>query len=650
MAVVFPTVRYLLKTIVFCFTCFVIVSCSSSGNSQNTSIYLEMSSYPENGEVDFSYNSSIYLFFSEAVNEATISDNIFLYSDGISKVFSFDYFPDFNIIKIKPYSLDVDKTYELCVLSGLKAVSGKAFESDKSIIFSVSDALDVTAPEIIKSSPSNNEVGVAIDSVLEIIFSENIDPSFFDKANFSFKEDDVEKDFEFTYDFRSRTFRVTPHDGFEISADYIFSSNIKYCDYAGNESVDCISISFQVQLDGDIPYIVSVIPTDGSNSLSIKEQTFLIKFSERMDSGTITTNNIYLSQNGTLVDSSIEYLSDSYSVKLSPTGDLSLNTLYSLTITSWVKGKCGLSVTEKTFSYRTQKNESEYIIFYFDGNGNKMLYVPGKKYKSGLSDSSISSVEHGFYIAESELSYKTWRTVYLWAVEHGYEFSNAGREGSEAMPGTDPVETDDYPVSTISFRDAVVWCNAATAYYNANVGTTLTFVYCSDAAGTIPIKKSTAAKSFFLEPGGIDNPYITKGSGFRLPRSSEWNLASRYKSDLNNDGDIMDADEYYPFDYTCGSTGNSSYDFRIVSWFSENSSGTAHPIKQKAASAYNLYDMGGNLYEYAFDWAYTNVYQYIKGGAYNQNMSALKNETIHYQEPWYVSKINGMRIAISDCD
>ena len=86
-------------------------------------------------------------------------------------------------------------------------------------------------------------------------------------------------------------------------------------------------------------------------------------------------------------------------------------------------------------------------------------------------------------------------------------------------------------MTCVSWRDALVWCNAFTEYYNANngTGTDLEVVYCSDAAYKTPIRTSTSSSTVDLTDGSQDAPYVNASAkGFRLPKSMEYEFAARY--------------------------------------------------------------------------------------------------------------------------
>jgi len=117
-----------------------------------------------------------------------------------------------------------------------------------------------------------------------------------------------------------------------------------------------------------------------------------------------------------------------------------------------------------------------------------MVAVPGGTQQIfSLDYDEFSSTVTAFSLGKYEVTYELWHAVRTWATNNGYVIVNAGREGSNGTIGAVPTTAKFHPVSSVNWRDALVWCNA----YSELAGKTP--VYCSDAA--IPIKSSN--------PGGL---------------------------------------------------------------------------------------------------------------------------------------------------
>jgi formylglycine-generating enzyme required for sulfatase activity len=206
-----------------------------------------------------------------------------------------------------------------------------------------------------------------------------------------------------------------------------------------------------------------------------------------------------------------------------------------------------------------------------------------------------------FHISETEVRYELWYEVKKWGEGYGYKFVNEGKAGSSGSSGVEPIpaEDKDQPVTMVSWRDMVVWCNA----YSEMTGKEAVYY---DETGAILLRDATAGT-----PAGdtVDGATQQDRNGYRLPKEKEWEYAAR--------GGVPSSSEPWIYKYA----GTDAYTELVnFAWYNDNSGNTTHLVRQKLANSAGLYDMNGNVWEWCFDKIEGSSFHVMRGGCWDSDV------------------------------
>lgn len=283
-------------------------------------------------------NTGITIGFTKEMKASTLNESTFVVRNGAVAVEG-SYQASGRVFVFHPLTdLAANTTYTVEVTTGARGVSGDSLNAAFQWTFTTGNGSDATAPTIVNVSPSSGAVGVAANRSFTALFSEPLDGTTVTTSSFTLKKGGVPVAGSVSYGFNQATF--TPAARLDYSSEYTLTLTSDIKDLAGNALASVTSWSFTTGAapDNTPPAVLSVTPADGAVDVSI-HPSISVTLDEPLNSDTVTSSTVLLSQGGIAVPGTIAY--SGTTITFTPAFALSNSKVYRMTLQPVIKDLAG---------------------------------------------------------------------------------------------------------------------------------------------------------------------------------------------------------------------------------------------------------------------------------------------------------------------
>jgi tetrahydromethanopterin S-methyltransferase subunit B len=297
-----------------------------SFNTGSTPIVV--STDPANGATDVFLSKVVNATFSTAMDPSTLNPSTFTVKQGATIILGTISYSGL-VASFTPTVPFLPNTLYTCLITtGAKDVAGNAKASNYTWSFATS-----VLPIVTSTDPANNAKNVALNKVITTTFNKAMDANTINTNSFIIRNGSTQIAGVITYSGNTTTFTTTL--GLEANTTYIGTITTAVKDVAGNSLESNYVWNFKT---GNTPVVISTDPANAATNVALNK-AIKANFSTAMDPSTINNSSFLLREGTNATSGTVSY--SGTTATFTPTSPLSINTVYTATITTIAKDEFG---------------------------------------------------------------------------------------------------------------------------------------------------------------------------------------------------------------------------------------------------------------------------------------------------------------------
>lgn len=220
------------------------------------------------------------------------------------------------------------------------------FANESPLSSAVQGIPDGTTPVASLTSPAPGIDTASIRPKIKVTFSEAMDASTITGDKFGLKKGSASVSTTFTYDQATKLATIIPVAALERGTQYTVTVSQEVYDLAGNAMANPVTWSFITSTDTTAPVATAQTPAPDAKDVEVGSN-ITVTFSKAMDPDYIDKNAIALKNGATPVDINVTYYGSNKTAVIDPVTDLTVNTLYTVTVSAYVYDSAGNPLSDK---------------------------------------------------------------------------------------------------------------------------------------------------------------------------------------------------------------------------------------------------------------------------------------------------------------